>query len=386
MIIREFLLWVRTAPAAERADALAALARAYLHSGLDADDKEAAEAAMTVLLDDPSPLVRGALSGALASSPHAPRHILLALVGDQHEVAGPILRRSPLLLDSELIDAAARGDVRIEVAVAERRPLSRAVAAALGEVGSATAVLALLSNDSADLAQFTLSRIAERHGAEASVREALLDRSDITSTVRQRLARHLATELDGLLGATGWLNSERARAVTCEAVERTAVLLSHGGARKDVAELVEHLLEERELTPALLLRSLCAGGLELFEETLVRLSGVDRRRVAALCVDGPSAGFDALYRRAGLPDAALPAFRAALSVRKEAMVDDSPGARAQFSRRMLERVLTRYELDAPDESDHLMLMLRRFASEAARLEARAFAAAYTADAPGENAA
>ena len=58
MIVRQFLQWVRTAPATARADATAALARAYLHSDLGPDDRAATEGAMIMLLDDASPLVR----------------------------------------------------------------------------------------------------------------------------------------------------------------------------------------------------------------------------------------------------------------------------------------------------------------------------------------
>jgi uncharacterized protein (DUF2336 family) len=41
MIVRHFLDWVRTAPAGKRADATAALARAYLYSDLSSDDAAA---------------------------------------------------------------------------------------------------------------------------------------------------------------------------------------------------------------------------------------------------------------------------------------------------------------------------------------------------------
>ena len=43
MIVRQFLHWMRMAPAVERADATAALARAYLYSELSRDDRAAAE-------------------------------------------------------------------------------------------------------------------------------------------------------------------------------------------------------------------------------------------------------------------------------------------------------------------------------------------------------
>ena len=60
MIVRQFLHWLRTAPSGERAEATSALARAFLYSDLTESDRAAAEGAMTMLLDDPSPLVPSA--------------------------------------------------------------------------------------------------------------------------------------------------------------------------------------------------------------------------------------------------------------------------------------------------------------------------------------
>src|SRR4051795_13545029 len=99
MIVREFLQWLRTASAGERADGTSALARAYLFSPLSVDDRAAAEGAMLMLLDDPSPLVRRALSQAFATSQMAPAAVVHALATDQPDVATPVLERSPLFLD-----------------------------------------------------------------------------------------------------------------------------------------------------------------------------------------------------------------------------------------------------------------------------------------------
>ena len=79
MIVRQFLHWIRTAPAAQRAEATAALARAYLYSDLSPDDRAAAEGAMIMLLDDGSPLVRRALAEGLADSPNAPPAVIWLL-------------------------------------------------------------------------------------------------------------------------------------------------------------------------------------------------------------------------------------------------------------------------------------------------------------------
>src|SRR6201995_3249998 len=109
MIVRHFLDWVRSAPAGKRAEATAALASAYLRSDLSADDMAAAEGAMLMLLDDPSPLVRRALADALAASPSAPPAIVMALAADQPQIAAPVYSLSPLFVDADLVDAVATG-------------------------------------------------------------------------------------------------------------------------------------------------------------------------------------------------------------------------------------------------------------------------------------
>ena len=70
MIVRQFISWIRTAPAGERAEATRALARAWLISDLTEDDRIVAEGALLMLLDDPSPLVRQAVVQAIHHAEH----------------------------------------------------------------------------------------------------------------------------------------------------------------------------------------------------------------------------------------------------------------------------------------------------------------------------
>src|SRR5947199_4381738 len=103
MIVRQFLQWQRTASAADRADATAALARAYLYSDLSPDDRAAAEGALIMMMDDPSPGVRVELARALAFSEHSPPAVVFGLASDQPEVSCWVLEHSPLLVDSDLV-------------------------------------------------------------------------------------------------------------------------------------------------------------------------------------------------------------------------------------------------------------------------------------------
>src|SRR5712691_2860427 len=125
MIVRHFLQWVRTAAAGERADATSALARALLYSDLSPDDRIAAEGALVMLLDDPSPLVRAAMAEALAASPDAPPAVVLALAADQPEIAAHVLERSPLFIDADLVDSVASGEGALQAAIARRVDLPR---------------------------------------------------------------------------------------------------------------------------------------------------------------------------------------------------------------------------------------------------------------------
>ncbi|MGE3832977.1 MAG: DUF2336 domain-containing protein, partial [Parvibaculaceae bacterium] len=317
MIVRQFLQWVQSAAAAERAEATAALARAYLYSDLSHDDRLAAEGAMVMLLDDPSPLVRRALAKELADKKEAPPALILSLAGDQQDIAVIVLEHSPLLLDADLVDFVGSGDAGLQSAIARRRGLPCAVAASIAEVGTADACLILIENDTIDIPAFSLDRIVARHGRLAAIREALFMRSDVPPQTRQALVVQLSETLAGFVADRAWLGRQRAEDVAKEACEKATITLAAASPHSDVRPLVSHLRESGQLTGGLILRALLCGNVTMFEEALAELSGMPIARVAGLVHDRCGTGFRALYDRAGLPASAYQAFRAA----REAMVE-----------------------------------------------------------------
>jgi uncharacterized protein (DUF2336 family) len=379
MIVRQFLQWVRNAPAGERAEATSALARAYLHSDLSTDDLAAAEGAMIMLLDDPSPLVRRAMSDVFASAQKAPRVVVHALAADQADVALPVLSRSPLLLDDDLIDLIATGKPETQVAIAGRPLLSLALAAAIAEVATAEACLTLLENSDADIALFSVDRIVERFGHLAPIRETLLARDDLPMAMRQALLSKLSRTLAGFVVARQWLKTEHAEYAAREACEKATVALAADTAYDELGALVRHLRESGQLTAGMMLRALLSGNVVLFEEALAELSGVPLDRVTGYIHDRNVSGFRALYRKAGLPDSAYPAFREALTAMREGILVGEQGGAARLKRRMVERVLARCGGEDEDDMATLLALLRRFAVEAAREEARMFCDDLVAD-------
>lgn len=374
MIVRQFLRWVQTAPAGNRAEATSALARAYLYSDLSEEDRLAAEAAMIVLLDDPSPLVRRALAEALAGADMAPHGVVLGLVADQRDIAELVASRSPVLSDADLVDLVGGGAEWMQVTIAGREPLSRAVAGAIAEVGCANACLMLLENSCVDITVPALARIAERHGHLSAIREALFAREDVPTETRQMLIAKLSDALMRLVVDREWLSEERAQEVAREARDRATVAMAAGRDADETAALVRHLVATGQLTGMLLLRALLSGNMRFVIEAFAELSGTRAERVAGVLSDRNGHGFRALYDRAGLPSSAFAAFRAALQVIHETgFVNDTVGA-SILKRRMIERVLTCYDRAEDSEVDFLFAMLRRLAAEAARDEARYYAA------------
>jgi uncharacterized protein (DUF2336 family) len=379
MIVRQFLQWLRHAPPGERAEATSALARAYLHSDLSPDDLAAAEGAMIMLLDDPSPLVRRALSEVFASAQKAPRVVVDALAADQPDVALPILSRSPLLLEDDLVDLVATGHPETQVAIAGRALLTRPLAAAIAEVGTAQACLELLENPDAVIAPFSIDRIVERFGHLAAIRENLAARDDLPMATRQALLSKLSRTLAGFVTARHWLGSEHAEHAAREACEKATVALAAETPYEEIGELMQHLRQSGQLTAGMILRALLSGNVVLFEEALAELSGVPLDPVTSYIHDRNISGLRALYLKAGLPDAAYPAFREAIAAMREGILIGEQGGVARLKRRMVERVLARCAGERGHETASLLALLRRFAVEAAREEARMFCDDLVAD-------
>lgn len=379
MIIRQFLAWTQNDSASRRAEAASALTRAYLYDGLAPEAVRDAEIAILGLLDDPAPLVRRALAEACAGCGAAPRSLVVALAGDQPDIASVVLARSTVLTDADLVDGVAIGCAVTRMAIAGRHDLSYPVAGAMAEIAEPAVLAAMIRNRSARITTGSLLRIAERHGGDAALREALLARPGLPLEVRQAVTAHLAEALSAFAVSSGWLTPARSERASREARERTTLAFSIDAGPIDLARLVTHLRDQGQLNAGLILRAILSGRMAFAEAALAGLSGLGADRVAGLMQEPSGGGFAALHRRAGLAPALLPAFAAALAAwREEGRNGTGGGGGASLSRRMIERALTACETMPFAEAQSVMALLSRYEAEAAREEARAIAKAAVA--------
>jgi uncharacterized protein (DUF2336 family) len=194
---------------------------------------------------------------------------------------------------------------------------------------------------------------------------------DLPAATRLALVAKLSDTLAQFVVARNWLSADRAERAASEARNRSTVNIAAAARGDDMQGLVRHLRVTGQLTAGLILRALLSGNLELFETALAELSDLPRSRVAALLHDRGGANLSALLKRAGLPESTFAAFCVALEADRETGFVDTVNGAARLRRRMVERVLTRCETDE-QAAEPLLILLRRFATESAREEARLF--------------
>jgi uncharacterized protein (DUF2336 family) len=317
MVINHFLRWIDTARVTQRAAGAAALARAYVAFELAFEDRCAAEAALTFLLDDPSAKVRYALAEALAVHRLAPPQIIHALASDRDDIADLVLRRSPLLTDGDLIDRVATGTDGVQCSIAGRALVSKSVAAATAEVGCAESCLILLGNDGADIASLSFRRMAERFGAMPKLREAMLADRRLPADCRHVLLVKLGAALKDAPLVVALMGRARGERIMREVCIRASLTLIDRTRADEHEALVEHLRLAGDLTTAFIIRMVAHGKIDFFASVLGALAGREAMRVRALLAGGRDLALSALFRGAGLPESAHGVILRALKIWRE---------------------------------------------------------------------
>jgi uncharacterized protein (DUF2336 family) len=372
VVVGQFVEWVESAAPLRRAEAARALCRAFILSPADGQEREAMATAITVMIQSAAADVRAAIADALADSEAAPRHVIATLATDQVSIAAVLIRRSPLFIDGELITLLATAPTAVQDAIAQRRGLSCAVAAAIVKSCPVDICLTLLGNPSALIDDATFARLADRSDEDSALREPMLARRDLTPAVHQRLVKCVADKLSGLVRSRAWMSETRTALVAREATDRATISIAAGAEVHALAALVEHLRASAQLTTALLMRAVCAGQLDFFEIALAALAGVPVGRVASLVRARRNSGLRSIYLRAGLPAVAFDAFATAIDAWGR-IANENQADYYRSTGDVTEAALARYAAIADGAGSEVATTLRRFAAEQAREAAQQYA-------------
>jgi uncharacterized protein (DUF2336 family) len=182
-----------------------ALARKLVGHGLAAEERRAmwrmGFTILEALARDQIVRVRRILAEAFQAPPDAPRAIVLGLARDPaRDVAGPVLRHSPVLTDDDMIAIVRDGAPDwAQEAIAGRDGVSPTVSEALSAAGSVPAVARMIDNRAARIDEPTMARIVDRAAGVPEWQAPLVARPQLSPGILAALARVVAAPLLGLL-------------------------------------------------------------------------------------------------------------------------------------------------------------------------------------------
>lgn len=221
--------------------------------------------------------VRKRISRDLAVSKDLPRELVVFLANDHIDIAYPILVRSPVLRDADLIEVICNRTFEHQLAVAMRENVSEAVSGALAENGEPTVIERLLRNPSARISRLTMEHLVDESRRVDSFQEPIVMRRDLAPDLACRMFMWVSAALRTAIIDRFDLPPETVDDMLEAAVAaEIAASVPNRPHRGKSYELADALVVMDSASPQLLLGTLEAGEVSLFVSLLERLTDLPR--------------------------------------------------------------------------------------------------------------
>jgi uncharacterized protein (DUF2336 family) len=225
------------------------------------------------LVDEVESEIRRALAERLAVLSWAPHELVLKLSQDEAKVARPLLLKSPVLRDADLIDLVKQRSQEHRLAIAMRAGIGTEVADALIAEGEPDVVEALIRNADAQLSRQAIDYLVEESRRIDRFQEPLLRRQDLPPKLAFRMFWWVSAALRQQIMAEFPVDTSDLDDVLEGAVHASAA--AGAGQGSEAERLAAKLGQRGELNQQLLIRALRAGHVNAFIANLARMSGVD---------------------------------------------------------------------------------------------------------------
>ncbi|WP_179188752.1 DUF2336 domain-containing protein [Kiloniella majae] len=331
------------------------------------EEKAVAEDIFRALVKDAEIVVREALANSLKVADDLPKDVALAMAADVESVSLPVLKFSDVFSDEDLINILKSESAAKQEAIALRPNVSEVVSEAVIDTGNENAVAKLVANEGAAITEHGYGRVMSEYKESEIVAGSLSRRPSLPASVSERLMNSLSDRLRHYIVSKHELDYDQASNLILQVRERATVsLLKEGSSQDELVKLVKQLHKGGKLTPSLVLRALCSGDMMFFETAMAELAGIKLNNAQALIHDEGQLGLKSLYNKAGMLMTYFPFVKEAIKLYGEMDYSGEGNDREVFASRLLERVLTVFELPdeeiSPNEIEYLMNKLQQYSA------------------------
>lgn len=304
-------------------------------------EREVAEQIFRLIMKDTQMQVREMLSQRICNNPDIPRDIALHLALDHDRVAVPIIEISEVLSDADLVKIIdSSRDVSKLLAISRRPSVSERVSDALVDTSYPNVISALLDNQKAEISERALAHIADSYAHEPQVIQSMVDRMRLPVTVVERLVARVTESVALELKKKYKLTDAQIRKETTGAREDvTLTLLSQEHDPAMIEALVKQLMDEKRLTPSIVMTALCRGQRYFFVYAMAQLAHIPAKNVEKLITDKGGIGFRALYDRTEMPASMFEAIQILLRVVQDLEGSEVIPGSLLYANRVVERML-----------------------------------------------
>jgi uncharacterized protein (DUF2336 family) len=319
---------------------------------------------------DEARAVRQVMAEELASVPHIHADLLFSMVAAEDDVALPFLRVTPSLNAWHMMAILRVGDEPRKITVAGRPDITAEAAAAIVNSGTLAVVLALLDNESVQLESHDLQIIYGRLGQSGELADRLLAMSDLPLDIRITQAKRTALRMRQLMAERAWLPSNDASELVADAEDVAVLDVLLRAKPDDLLKGITFLATKNLLTPALIVRAACLGETRIVEAALSHLSGIHPQRLVNTIYSRGGQGMKSVVNRSGLPSVCLGLLVGFAEVVVDTREEGVNIGRESFGRRLLEALMTRYDMLNGNDRAKAIDYIGRFAEDRVRKIAR----------------
>lgn len=243
--------------------------------------------------------VRRTISERMSDMPDAPRDMIRLLANDKIEIAYPVLTKSTVLKDEDLVEIVRGRTLEHQLAVAIRQKVSESVSDALVGAGDKNVIKCLLQNTNAEISRATMEYLVDQSEREDSFREPIVRRQDLDEDLAKKMFLWVSDVLRDVIVRDWDLPVDTVNGLLRDAEAREKKLREKAHPSK-AKGLAEKLADQGLLTPQSMLRVLRNGDVALFIAMMQHMSKMPEPFVRKLVFDREGYGLAVLCADCGI--------------------------------------------------------------------------------------